>query len=352
VAYVTVAVCKGGATDGFPITREVDMRKFRRFAVATALSCIAVTVAACGATGQSGSEQAGVDDLEIVVGNSPGGGYDTMARQISAVLESEKIASGVRVMNKPGAGGTVALQDIVNSSGGGHTVMTTGVAVLGAVITNESPVTLEDVTPIARVLEEPMIIAVDAASPYRSLDDLVRAWKADPAKVTAGGGAIGGPDYQQVMLLAQAVGIDPRDVNFVTYDGGGELLPAILGGRVQFTASGYAEWAEQVDSGQIRVLAVSGKERLDKVDAPTIQEQGIDLVFTNWRGIVAPPNLSDEQRDAIAGVFEKLHESAAWKERLQLNGQLDAFLPGDEFATFIDEQQSTVEDILAKAGLR
>lgn len=328
------------------------MRKFTRVGVA-ALSCLSLTVAACGATGQSASSKEGtVENLELVVGNAPGGGYDTMARQIADVLDSEGIASGVRVMNKPGAGGTVALQDLVNLKASDSTVMTTGVAVLGAVITNESPVTLQEVTPIARVLEEPMIIAVNAASPYQSINDLVAAWKADPAKVTAGGGAIGGPDYQQVMLLAQAVGIDPRTVNFVSYDGGGELLPAILGGRIQFTASGYAEWAEQVDSGAIRVLAVSGEDRLDAVDAPTLQDEGIDLVFTNWRGFVGAPNLSAERREQLAGVFEALHDSPAWQERLETNGQLDAFLAGDEFEQFVTEQQSAVQDILAKAGLR
>lgn len=327
------------------------MRTFKT-AGAAVLSCLTLTVAACGATGQSTSAQETVDNLEIVVGNAPGGGYDTMARQIADVLDSEDLAAGVRVMNKPGAGGTVALQDLVNLSASDSTVMTTGVAVLGAVITNESPVTLQDVTPIARVLEEPMIIAVDAASPYQSINDLVEAWKADPAKVTAGGGAIGGPDYQQVMLLAQAVGIDPRGVNFVSYDGGGELLPAILGGRVQFTASGYAEWADQVDSGAIRVLAVSGEERLDAVDAPTLRDEGIDLVFTNWRGFVGAPNLSPERRDKLAGVFESLHDSPAWKERLETNGQLDAFIAGDEFEQFVAEQQTAVEDILRKAGLR
>ncbi|MDF2823876.1 MAG: Tripartite tricarboxylate transporter family receptor [Mycobacterium sp.] len=328
------------------------MRTFRNIGVA-ALSCLTLTVAACGATGQSTSaQQDKIDNLEIVVGNSPGGGYDTMARQIADVLDGEQLASGVRVMNKPGAGGTVALQDLVNLSASENTVMTTGVAVLGAVITNESPVTLQDVTPIARVLEEPMIIAVDAASPYQSITDLVEAWKADPAKVTAGGGAIGGPDYQQVMLLAQAVGIDARSVNFVSYDGGGELLPAILGGRVQFTASGYAEWAEQINSGAIRVLAVSGAQRMDAVDAPTLQEEGIDLVFTNWRGFVGAPNLSPQRRDQLADLFEDLHDSDAWQERLATNGQLDAFLAGDEFAQFVSEQQTSVEDILSKAGLR
>ncbi|MGW0158874.1 Bug family tripartite tricarboxylate transporter substrate binding protein [Mycobacterium sp. NPDC003323] len=329
------------------------MHRSKLVRLSAVLSCVVLAATACGATGKSADNgETSVDNLEILVGNSPGGGYDTMARQIAAVLDGDQIASGVRVMNKPGAGGTVALQDLVNLNGNGQTIMTTGLAVVGAVITNDSPVTLADVTPLARVLEEPMIIAVDAASPFQTLDDLVQAWKADPAAVTAGGGAIGGPDYQQVMLLAQAVGINPQDVNFVTYDGGGELLPAILGGRVQFTASGYAEWAEQVDSGTIRVLAVSGGQRLESVDAPTLQEAGVDLVFTNWRGFVAPPGLSEEQREVLVDVFEQLHDSSAWQDRLKTNGQLDAFLAGDEFDQFVDEQQQSVAGILHEAGLR
>lgn len=329
------------------------MHRSKLVRLSAVLSCVVLAATACGATGKSADNgETSVDNLEILVGNAPGGGYDTMARQIAAVLDGNQIASGVRVMNKPGAGGTVALQDLVNLNGNGQTIMTTGLAVVGAVITNDSPVTLADVTPLARVLEEPMIIAVDAASPFQTLDDLVQAWKADPAAVTAGGGAIGGPDYQQVMLLAQAVGINPQDVNFVTYDGGGELLPAILGGRVQFTASGYAEWAEQVDSGTIRVLAVSGGQRLESVDAPTLQEAGVDLVFTNWRGFVAPPGLSEEQREELVDVFEQLHDSSAWQDRLKTNGQLDAFLAGDEFDQFVDEQQQSVAGILHEAGLR
>lgn len=327
------------------------MRRTPRFHMLAAIGALAL-VAGCGATGeQAASERSEVSGLEITVGNSPGGGYDTMARQIAEVLDSEEIAAGARVMNKPGAGGTVALQQLANMPGDEDTLMTTGLAVAGAVVTNNSPVGLDDVTPIARVLQEPMIIAVAADSPYETIDDLVAAWKADPAKLTAGGGAVGGPDYQQVMLLAEAIGIDPRAVNFVTYDGGGELLPAILGGKVAFTASGYAEWADQVDSGSIKVLAVSGEERLDVVDAPTLQEAGIDLTFVNWRGFVAAPSISDKRRDELVAVFEDLHESSAWQEVLERNGQLDAYLAGDEFASFLADEQVQVESILNEAGL-
>ena len=302
---------------------EVTMSRLLDLRVWIAAASCLVLASGCGATADDESSNQ-VNGLKVVVGNSPGGGYDTMARQIAEVMESEEIATDSRVMNVSGAGGTVALQQLVNSKGDEDTLMTTGVAVTGSVLTNESPVTVGDTAPIARVLEEPMIIAVDGNSEYKTLDDLIRAWRKDPAKITAAGGTVGGPDYQQVMLLAQAVGIDPKSVNFVSYDGGGELLPALLGGKVAFTASGYAEWADQIDSGEIRVLAVSSKERLEAVDAPTLQEEGVDLVFANWRGYIAPPGIGDERREELADVFEQLHKSDKWQETLQKNGRVEA----------------------------
>ena len=107
-----------------------------------------------------------------------------------------------------------------------------------------------------------------------------------------GGSSPGGPDHLLPMQLAQTVGIDPKQVNFISYDGGGDLLPAVLGGKVAFAASGYGEFLDQVEAGQVRVLAISGPDRVDAVDAPTLKESGIDLEFTNWRGVVAPPEIS------------------------------------------------------------
>ena len=110
----------------------------------------------------------------------------------------------------------------------------------------------------------------------------------------------GGPDHLLPMQLAQTVGIDPKQVNFISYDGGGELLPAVLGGKVAFGASGFGEFLDQVEAGEVRVLAISGAERVDAVDAPTLKESGIDLVFTNWRGVVAPAG-AHRRRQAGAG---------------------------------------------------
>jgi hypothetical protein len=122
------------------------------------------------------------------------------------------------------------------------------------------------------------------------------------------------------------VGIDPKEVNFVAYDGGGDLLPAILGGKVAFGGSGFGEFLDQVEAGEVRVLAISGAERVDAVDARTVKESGIDLEFTNWRGIVAPPEISDADKQALVNAIAKMHESQEWKEVLTKK-PLDRHLP-------------------------
>jgi putative tricarboxylic transport membrane protein len=189
-------------------------------------------------------------------------------------------------------------------------------------------------------------------SPYQTINDLVTAWKADPKAMAVGGGSSpGGPDHLLPMQLAQAVGIDPKQVNFVSYDGGGDLLPALLGGKIAFGASGFGEFLDQVEAGEVRVLAISGAERVDAIDAPTLTESGIDLVFTNWRGVVAPPEISDADKAALVGALTAMHASPEWKDVLVKNGWTDAYLPADEFAPFLTEQTTAVEDTLKKLGL-
>jgi putative tricarboxylic transport membrane protein len=268
-------------------------------------------------------------------------------------MEDTKIASGVEVFNLSGAGGTVGLQRTVNEKGNGKLAMQMGLGVVGASYTAKSTAKLTQTTALAKVIEESGAIVVPKNSPYQTITDLVTAWKADPKKVAVGGGSSpGGPDHLLPMQLAKAVGIDPKQVNYVSYDGGGELLPAVLGGKVAFGASGFGEFLDQVEAGQLRVLAVSGEQRQDALkDVPTLKESGIDLVFTNWRGIVAPPGISDADKQTWIDVLTKVHDSDAWKAELTKRGWTDAFVTGEAFATFLTEQDKAVADILTGLGL-
>ena len=166
-------------------------------------------------------------------------------------------------------------------------------------------------------------------SPYKTITELVDAWKANPKGLAVGGGSVpGGPDHLLPMQLAQAVGIKPTEVNYIAYDGGGDLLPAVLGGKVAFGASGVGEFLDQVEAGEVRVLAVSGERKVAAVDAPTLKESNIDLVFTNWRGVVAPPELSDADKAALVDAVAKMHATEDWKAALEKNGWTDAYVSG------------------------
>ncbi|WP_283135134.1 Bug family tripartite tricarboxylate transporter substrate binding protein [Rhizohabitans arisaemae] len=331
--------------------------RIRLTALVAALSLLGAV--GCGATaakepGTAPSAAGGsLTGLRIMVPNTPGGGYDTTARTAAKVMEEAKIASGIQVFNLPGAGGTVGLQRTINEKGNGKLAMQMGLGVVGASYSAKSSATLPQTTPIAKLIEEAGAIVVSKDSPYKTIGDLVTAWKADPKKVTVGGGSSpGGPDHLLPMQLAKAVGIDPKQVNFVSYDGGGELLPAILGNKIGFGASGFGEFLDQVEAGQVRVLAVTSEQPIDVLkDVPTLKAAGIDLVFTNWRGIVAPPGIGDADKKMWIDAFTRMHQTPQWKAELTKRGWTDSFITGDEFAAYLTEQDKAVAAILSELGL-
>jgi putative tricarboxylic transport membrane protein len=332
--------------------RTASLRKLTVGAVAAGL-----VLTGCGTTAEGGSASGSGDDgpisgLRVMVPNSPGSGYDTTARAWAQVLDDEKLADSVEVFNLEGAGGTVGLQRLVNEKGNDKLLMQMGLGVVGAQYSNKSEATLDQTTPIAELIEESEAIVVPADSPFQDINDLVTAWKADPGNTPVGGASNpGGPDHLTPMLLAQQTGVTPSDVNYVAYDGGGELLAGILGGDVTFAATGIGEVAESAAAGQVRILAVTTAEPVEGVDAPTLQDEGIDLTFSNWRGIVAPPGLDADQTQAFVDAVTEMHDSDAWKQVLVDQGWTDAFSTGDEFSSFLDDESKRVQDVLSGLGL-
>jgi putative tricarboxylic transport membrane protein len=161
----------------------------------------------------------------------------------------------------------------------------------------------------------------------------------------------GGPDHLTPMLLAKEVGVTPSDVNYVPYDGGGELLAGILGGDVAFAATGVGEVAESAAAGDVRILAVTSDKAVEGVDAPTLTDEGVDLVFSNWRGIVAAPGISADEAQRFVDAITKMHDSDAWQKILTDQGWTDAFVTGDEFSSFLGDESKRVEGVLSELGL-
>jgi putative tricarboxylic transport membrane protein len=289
---------------------------------------------------------------EILVPANPGGGWDQTARAMQEALQEAGISEGVQVVNVGGAGGTIGLAQFVTSKKRkGDAVLVGGLVMEGAILTNKAPVSLDDVTPLARLTGEYELLVVPVDSPIKTMADLVQKLKADPGSVSWAGGSTGGTDHILAGLIAKAAGVDPTKVNYIAHSGGGEALSAILGGHVTLGVSGYEEFAPQVQAGKLRVLAVSADERLPGVDVPTLKEQGVDVSLVNWRGVFAPPGIRDRDMEALSQAVAQMVESPAWQDTLKKRGWLNMYQPAEEFTAFLKEDQAKIEGTLKAIGL-
>jgi len=296
--------------------------------------------------------QALATDYKIMAPAAPGGGWDQTARSMQTALQDEKISDSVQVINVPGAGGTIGLAQFVNQATGDPSqLIVGGYVMVGAILTNASPVTLDQVTPIARLTGEYEVIVVPAASDIKDMAGLVEKLKADPGAVSWGGGSAGGTDHITAALVAKAVGVDPTKVNYIAFSGGGEALAAILGGQVTVGISGYGEFASQVQAGALRVIGVSSDERIAGIEAPTFKESGVDVSIQNWRMVAAAPGLSAEQTAAINADVEKMVQSATWQKTLADKGWANTYLAGDDFRAQLAKDIEATSVILKDIGL-
>ena len=268
-------------------------------------------------------------ELKIIAPAAPGGGWDQTARSMQQAMVAAGAAKSVQVINVPGAGGTVGLAQFVNAKGDGSQLMVNGFVMVGAILLNKSPVSLDQTTPIARLTEETEVVVVPANSPIKNAKDLAAAIKADVSKVTFAGGSAGGVDHILAGQIVKAAGGDASKVNYIPFSGGGESLAAILGGKVTAGISGYGEYEGQIKAGKLRAIGISSEKRLPNIDVPTLKEQGLDAVTTNWRSVVAPPGISAEDKKKLTDAVDKMVKSDAWKEILKQKGWDDAYMSGD-----------------------
>jgi putative tricarboxylic transport membrane protein len=289
--------------------------------------------------------------LKMMIPANPGGGWDQTGRGLAAAMQSAKLVSSVQFDNKGGAAGAIGLaQFVASSKGDPNAVMIGGMVMVGGLHLQKSPVNLGMVTPIARLTSEWEVITVPASSPFKTMADLVKAFKENPGKISWGGGSAGGTDHILAGLIARAVGVDPAKVNYVAFRGGGEAVAAIVGGHVSAGVSGVGEFIEQIKGGKMRALAVSAPAKFEGI--ASLKEQGIDVELGNWRGIFGAPGLSPQQRDALVKLVKSATETPAWKATLEKQGWTPVFLGGEDYRKFIDEDTKRVGAIIDSLGIK
>lgn len=295
--------------------------------------------------------QAKVEGLEIVAPANPGSGYDQAARAMQQALQESGLASGVQVVNIPGAGGAVGLAQFVSGKKRSPSIMVTAFSMVGAIITNKSPVTLDAAEPLALLVREYGLLTVPANSDIKTMQDLVAKLKADPGQVAWGLGSSGGVDHVLAGRIMKAVGVDPGKLKGIHYAAGGEQVAATLGGHVTVSVGGVSEFGPQVQAGQLRAIGVSSPERLSTVDAPPLKEQGVDVELGTWRGVMAHPQMRAADKKALAEAIAAMVRTPVWQDALAKFGWIDSYQPAEKFGPFLKEQDELIKSSLKDLGL-
>ncbi|GAA4701998.1 tripartite tricarboxylate transporter substrate binding protein [Brevibacillus fulvus] len=332
---------------------------------------LAVGLTACGGgnsgSGSTGGQAGGASGgssypekpIVMVAPSGAGGGWDMTARAISKVLlETKLVDKTITVENQPGGGGTVFMADYVNNyKGDPYRLFVSSPPILINNLKKEgnTPYGYKDVTPLAQLTKDFGAVAVKADSPYKDMKSLLDDLKADPSKLTlAGGSAPGSMDHLVGILPAAKYGIDPKAIKYVSYDGGGEALAALLGGNADFIGTDASSLTEYLKAGKIRILGIAADERLggDLKDVPTFKEQGIDATFNIWRGAFGPPDMPEDAKKYWDEKLKALSENEAWNKELAANGWISEYRDAASFQTFLDEQNTLITDLLTSLGMQ
>ena len=292
-------------------------------------------------------------NVKMMIPANPGGGWDGTGRDLGEALRDAKVADSVTFENKGGAAGAIGLAQFYNAAKGDpNALMVMGAVMLGGIITGKPPVSITQVTPIARLTTEYNVFVLPASSPFNTMKDVVEALKKDPGSIKWGGGSRGSTEHIAASQIAQAVGVPAAKINYVPFRGGGEAVAAILGGNVTVGGSGYSEFQQYIESGKMKAIAVTSPTRVKGMDKiPTLKEQGIDVEIGNWRGVYGAAGITPEQRAALTDMIVKATKSKAWQDALEKNNWTPALLTGKAFDEFVDKDFSALRATMVRAGM-
>jgi putative tricarboxylic transport membrane protein len=340
------------------------MRRISRISallVATALLAAACGGAATPSPTASGAATAAASPfprkaLDIMAPAAPAGGFDTTARLFQRALTEEKLVTqNVTVSNVPGSGGVVGMSQLLkNSKGESHALIVVGRVTVGNQVIGKSDTKVSQLTPIARLMAESEVIVTPKDSPFKSIKDVIDALKKDVNGIKIAGGSAGGADHELGALLVKAAGGDVKAwKSYVPFAGGGEASAAIIGGQVQIGISGYGEFKGQIDSGNMKALAVSADQPLAGATAkaiPTLKSQGFDITLLNWRLLAAPAEISVSDLTQLKALAQKVHDSKTWQDFATKNDWFDNFTTTD-LSAFVSSEERALTTILTDLGL-
>ncbi|WP_342076932.1 tripartite tricarboxylate transporter substrate-binding protein [Yoonia sp. SS1-5] len=319
----------------------------RRAVLATAMAAMTL-----GTPALSDGHQV-LDSIHFLIPGGAGGGWDGTARGTGEALTNAGIVGSASYENMSGGGGGKAIGFMIENAESQHgTLMVNSTPIVIRSLTGVFPHNFRDLTLVAGTIGDYAAIVVGKDSPINSMDDLLAAYDADPAATAIGGGSVpGGMDHLVAAMVMEAAGKDALGVKYIPYDAGGKAMAALLSGEIAALSTGFSEAVDLAAAGEVKIIGVTADERVDAApDAMTMQEQGIDTTFVNWRGFFGAPDLPADKVAAYQDAIAKMYDTPEWEDVRARNGWVNIHNPGDEFKAFLEEQEKVIGDLMTKLG--
>lgn len=330
------------------------VRKPLRFVAAGRV--IAAALAAAVAFGGGGFAFAGghkVEKIHFLIPGGAGGGWDGTARGTGEALTKAGLLGNATYENMSGGGGGKAIGYLIENAASNHdTLMVNSTPIVIRSLTGRFPHNFRDLTLIAGTIGDYAALVVKADSDVNTFADLLAIYNNNPAELSIAGGSVPGSlDHLVPAMAFKAAGADPTKVNYLPFDAGGKAMASLLSGESDALSTGLGEALDLAKDGQVRILAITAPERIaDAPDVPTLKEQGVDVVFVNWRGFFAAPGLPEEKREAYVKMLGAMYDTPEWEAVRKRNGWANIYNPGDKFRAFLEEQEQTLGVLMGELG--
>ena len=330
----------------------MESRRTGETSAARIALALVLAAAAAGAGAQAWAPQ---KNVEIVAGSAPGGSNDNTARTLERILLGNKLVpTTITVVNRPGGGGSIAYTYVSQKPGDAHVLSVTSSNLLSNHIIGSSTLSPADFTPLAMLYEDHAVFMVAADSPLKTGKDLAERLRKDPRALTVGfANAFGSSRHMAAALLIKTLGGNARDLKPVVFKGSAEAITALLGGHIDWGVAGAVNAIAHVSSGRMRVIAVAAPQRLGGPlsVAPTWREQGVNLVYGNWRGVFGPKGLTPAQVGYWESALRRLSQTPEWKADLEKNHWSEHFMTGAALGKEIEKEYSELKATLVDVGL-
>ncbi len=294
-----------------------------------------------------------VKKIHFLMPGGAGGGWDGTARGVGKALLDAGLIEQASFENMSGGGGGKALNHLISTAERQQgTLLVNSTPIIIRSLTGVFPQSFRDLTPIASVIADYAAFVVPKNSKYTSFTQIVADFKKNPRSVKIAGGSVkGSMDHLVPAMVFQAAGGDPLKVKYIPYDAGGKAMAGLLSGDVQVLSTGFGEALGLAKQGEVKILAVTSDKRLTQApEVPTVKELGYDVTFANWRGFFAVPNLAKDKAEAYRAVLKKMYDTPQWEEIRSKRGWQNLYQPGDEFYTFLENQEKALGDMMRKLG--